>query len=697
MNINLSSVFGSSKSETSSSEGATASSESKDSEGFLSKLTSLISGEGEKGSDEKGKVEESAQSSSADKSSSTEKSLSTYGESSSSEEAKAEIKKSSESTDEVLKQADASDDEEKSVSSAEKSKESNELGDTKETKTSQVSSAEKNTQSDSDTVKSSEAESVDTGKQTQQKVSAEESEKAQATKAKQETDEMLGRINESNNALQSKDGKPLPQQEGEKVISDGEPKDPKVVAAAVAAKSQAGSNDSVVGDGKVAQQSPNQFAASSEQPANAQQSDNIPESAKRFIQQDPSTHQVKGANSQADAEANQNAGIKAATAAAVVGQKPEEGALTKAPQGEASIVSSGVEELTPGEEGSVKAAAALGVGAAAQGDVKSAQSVQVTGSPQVSSAGASGVTSGGAGTGAAVAAGAIAWNSTEQTDPSAAQAQDAQGNKAKQAAVAASVHQALQQQGAQQTATAINADKAAMTQMASSMPSDLSQAQMQQLVAANMAPQVPQQQLNNQAALKAALGAKGVSSLAKGQDKQDVTGAQQFAGAAGAQQGPNSLQARVESAAQAQTPMMLTKEAAGDQVAERVQMMMSKNLKNIDIRLDPPELGRMQIRMNMNGDGTAVHFTVANQQARDVIEQSMPRLREMLAQQGVQLNDTSVQQQSAGQQQGRYSAQNGNNAQGSGNEAAGMEENLDTDVNLDLNVATKRDGISYYA
>jgi flagellar hook-length control protein FliK len=105
----------------------------------------------------------------------------------------------------------------------------------------------------------------------------------------------------------------------------------------------------------------------------------------------------------------------------------------------------------------------------------------------------------------------------------------------------------------------------------------------------------------------------------------------------------------------------------------------------------------MQIRMNMNGDGTAVHFTVANQQARDVIEQSMPRLREMLAQQGVQLNDTSVQQQSAGQQQGRYSAQNGNNAQGSGNEAAGMEENLDTDVNLDLNVATKRDGISYYA
>ena len=77
-------------------------------------------------------------------------------------------------------------------------------------------------------------------------------------------------------------------------------------------------------------------------------------------------------------------------------------------------------------------------------------------------------------------------------------------------------------------------------------------------------------------------------------------------------------------------------------------MMMSKNLKNVDIRLDPPELGRLQIRLNVGGDGATVHFTVANQQARDVIEQSMPRLREMLAQQGVQLGDSSVQQQSSG-------------------------------------------------
>ncbi|MCG3730491.1 flagellar hook-length control protein FliK [Vibrio cincinnatiensis] len=143
-------------------------------------------------------------------------------------------------------------------------------------------------------------------------------------------------------------------------------------------------------------------------------------------------------------------------------------------------------------------------------------------------------------------------------------------------------------------------------------------------------------------------------------------------------------------------PLALNKGMVADEMAERVQMMMSKNLKNIDIRLDPPELGRMHIRMNMHGDGASVQFTVANSQARDALEQSMPRLREMLAQQGVQLADTSVQQQNAGQQQ-RYSANGGESGSSAGREVLAGDENIESDIKLDLNVTTKRDGISYYA
>ncbi|HHX8483465.1 TPA: flagellar hook-length control protein FliK [Vibrio diabolicus] len=203
----------------------------------------------------------------------------------------------------------------------------------------------------------------------------------------------------------------------------------------------------------------------------------------------------------------------------------------------------------------------------------------------------------------------------------------------------------------------------------------------------------------NQKVVNAALTAGALKATADKQDKPELQHglAGQLQAMAG-QQGTNvQQQARIDAAQQAQLPLQLTKELANEQVAEKVQMMMSKNLKNLDIRLDPPELGRMQIRMTMNNDVANVHFTVNNPQARDIIEQTLPRLREMLAQQGMQLADSSVQQQNSGQQQGRYTAeQHGQSAQGSGFSGQ-SEESFDADVNLDLNVASKRDGISFYA
>ena len=201
--------------------------------------------------------------------------------------------------------------------------------------------------------------------------------------------------------------------------------------------------------------------------------------------------------------------------------------------------------------------------------------------------------------------------------------------------------------------------------------------------------------------LKAGAGAAALSGLGKAgakEDSKDTTFAQQIASAAGVQGAATtgSAPTRAEIQAAQQAPLQLTKELANEQVAEKVQMMMSKNLKNLDIRLDPPELGQMKIRMTMNNDVANVHFTVSNQQARDVIEQTLPRLREMLAQQGLQLADSSVQQQNSGQGQDRYN--NGERQSGASRTNDGQgDENLDSGSNLEVNVASKRDGISYYA
>jgi flagellar hook-length control protein FliK len=183
---------------------------------------------------------------------------------------------------------------------------------------------------------------------------------------------------------------------------------------------------------------------------------------------------------------------------------------------------------------------------------------------------------------------------------------------------------------------------------------------------------------------------------------------QQLSSLSGQQSGLN-IQAKSEALAQAQSPLQLSKEQAGDQVSERINIMLSKNLKHVDIRLDPPELGKLQIRLSLNQDQASVQFTVGNQQTRDLVEHAMPRLREMLHQQGLQLAQSSVQQDASRQafsgQSGQQN-QNGSGAQQSGNNSgngsqAGGDSHDDSFMSggeaVDMYVKPADDRVDYYA
>ncbi len=276
-------------------------------------------------------------------------------------------------------------------------------------------------------------------------------------------------------------------------------------------------------------------------------------------------------------------------------------------------------------------------------------------------------------------------------------------NNAKMAASAA-----LAAHLANPTSTPLPADRMAAASATQIMPQEINAAAMnQQMIAQSMTAGAATQTSNVAAASVAGSAAVlGATKLAKGNENghgEKADFSQQLAGVA-SQQGLTAAQAKAEGqavAATQQSPLQLSRDgaAAGDQLAERVQMMLSKNLKNVDIRLDPPELGRMQIRMTMNNDIASVQFTVANEQTRDIVEQAMPRLREMLSQQGLQLADTSVQQQNAGQQQqSQYVAGQGS---GKGKDGDGIDSEFGSegDESLEVNVDVKpnRDGISFYA
>jgi flagellar hook-length control protein FliK len=111
------------------------------------------------------------------------------------------------------------------------------------------------------------------------------------------------------------------------------------------------------------------------------------------------------------------------------------------------------------------------------------------------------------------------------------------------------------------------------------------------------------------------------------------------------------------------------------------------------IRLDPPELGSLTVKVSVDSDSnTQVSFVAATPQARDLLEGQMGRLREMLAQQGMDLSraDVDVSQQDTSNAQDRDNYQNN---------TANQNNIVDSDDELIANNVSyvSASGVDYYA
>lgn len=117
-----------------------------------------------------------------------------------------------------------------------------------------------------------------------------------------------------------------------------------------------------------------------------------------------------------------------------------------------------------------------------------------------------------------------------------------------------------------------------------------------------------------------------------------------------AQQAATQQQSAYEAARQAQQAIDILGPQAPERLRERVAVMFNSRTQAAEMRLDPPDLGRLNIRLNMNQEQASVSFQVTNPQAREAIEQSLPRLRELLAEQGIELADANVSEQQSNAQ-----------------------------------------------
>ena len=139
------------------------------------------------------------------------------------------------------------------------------------------------------------------------------------------------------------------------------------------------------------------------------------------------------------------------------------------------------------------------------------------------------------------------------------------------------------------------------------------------------------------------------------------------------------------------------------QLHQKVNLMLADKLQQAEIQLDPIGLGKMKIQIQIDASSQAsVHFVVQHGQTREMLEQAMPRLRDMLAGQGIQLGQTQVQHQSQQQQQQGQATSGGQGQQGQGGGQSGSGRGQETgDVTTStLNVlveSTNGSGIDFYA
>ncbi|GHB62379.1 hypothetical protein GCM10008107_09320 [Psychrosphaera saromensis] len=143
--------------------------------------------------------------------------------------------------------------------------------------------------------------------------------------------------------------------------------------------------------------------------------------------------------------------------------------------------------------------------------------------------------------------------------------------------------------------------------------------------------------------------------------------------------------------------ILFNKQEMANHMQQQIGMMLSKNMKSIDIRLDPPDLGTMQIKLTMNNDQASVSFVVSNQQAKDALDASLPRLRDMLEQQGMELADSDVQHGNAkGESETGDSENGGANGNGTSGEENQDEANLVAQDNLNRAINSPWN-VDYYA
>jgi flagellar hook-length control protein FliK len=84
-----------------------------------------------------------------------------------------------------------------------------------------------------------------------------------------------------------------------------------------------------------------------------------------------------------------------------------------------------------------------------------------------------------------------------------------------------------------------------------------------------------------------------------------------------------------------------------NELGARLHWLAGAGLGSASLRLTPAQLGPVEVRISMHQNSASVWFSAAQAETRTALEQTLPRLRELFAAQGLNLAQANVSDQSA--------------------------------------------------
>jgi len=84
----------------------------------------------------------------------------------------------------------------------------------------------------------------------------------------------------------------------------------------------------------------------------------------------------------------------------------------------------------------------------------------------------------------------------------------------------------------------------------------------------------------------------------------------------------------------------------GNAIGQRITWMIGNNLQGAQLRISPAHLGPVDIKLSIESGVAQVSFVSNHQVVRDALEQAVPRLRDMLENQNLELGDVDISDRS---------------------------------------------------